>query len=139
RITYSTNGWTDKVTARTWIEGFEEQTHQMAAGRTRFIFLDGHSSHYALPVLQFAKEHNIELLGYPPHCTHALQGLDVVCFAKFKLAWRAELSRYHELYQQKVKKEDITGLFGNAYLAAFTEETVKAAFSATGIVPFNPD
>jgi len=46
--------------------------------------MDGHASHFSLELLEYAQANNIEILGYPPHCTHALQGLDVVCFAKMK-------------------------------------------------------
>ncbi|KAF9017946.1 hypothetical protein BDZ89DRAFT_1094196 [Hymenopellis radicata] len=61
-ISHSENGWTDeKIT-----------------GRTRVLILDGHSSHYTLDFIQYACENNILVLGYPLHCTHALQGLDMV-------------------------------------------------------------
>jgi len=49
------------------------------------------------------------------HCTHALQGLDVVCFARMK---------EHSL-------------FGQAYRRAFTTESVEAAFRVTGVYPFD--
>ena len=66
------------------VKDFDRQTKEKAAGRTRVLLMDGHSSHYSLELLRFARENNIIVLGYPPHCTHVLQGLDVVCFAKMK-------------------------------------------------------
>ena len=36
-------------------------------------------------------------------------------------------------------KKDFARVFGQAYLRAFTPETIKAAFSATGLHPFNPN
>ena len=36
-------------------------------------------------------------------------------------------------------KKDFAGVFGQAYLQAFTPETIKAAFAATGLHPFNPN
>jgi hypothetical protein len=42
------------------------------------LFLDGHSSHYTADLLEYCEANNIRVLGYPPHCTHALQGLDVL-------------------------------------------------------------
>ncbi|KAE9384097.1 hypothetical protein BT96DRAFT_1008430 [Gymnopus androsaceus JB14] len=39
---------------------------------------------------------------------------------------------------QRVVGEDFGLVFGRAFLIAFTVDTVKAAFSATGIFPFNP-
>lgn len=65
--------------------------------------------------IDYARANNIILLGYPAHCTHALQGLDVVCFAKMKEAF----------------------LWSRAYKSAFTPETISAAFRATGVHPFS--
>jgi hypothetical protein len=82
---HSPNGWTDGKLALEWMtKDFNAQTKEKAAGRTRILLMDRHSSHYTLPLLEFARASRIIILGYPPHCTHVLQGLDVVCFAKMK-------------------------------------------------------
>ena len=101
--------------------------------------MDGHSSHYTPELLKYARDNNIIILGYPPHCTHALQGLDVVCFARMKEAWKEEIRKFEDLHRSKVTKGDFTEVFGNAFLKAFTVPTVLAAFEKTGIHPFNPD
>jgi hypothetical protein len=101
--------------------------------------MDGHSSHYTLDLLRYAEEHNIIVLGCPPHCTHVLQGLDVVCFAKMKTEFRKEIQVFEDLHLANVGKKDFAGVFGRAYLRAFTPETIKAAFAATGLHPFNPE
>lgn len=67
RFAGSENGWTNSRIAL-----------------KRVVFLDGHSSHFSLELLRKARELNIKLIAYPAHCTHVLQGLDVVCFAKLK-------------------------------------------------------
>lgn len=66
------------------VKDFDAQTKEKAGGRTRVLLMDGHSSHYTRELLTYAKANNIVILAYPPHCTHALQGLDVVCFARMK-------------------------------------------------------
>ena len=38
-----------------------------------------------------------------------------------------------------VGKGDFAGVFGWAFLHAFISESVKAAFKATGVHPFNPE
>ncbi|KAF8142656.1 hypothetical protein K438DRAFT_2113177 [Mycena galopus ATCC 62051] len=78
-------------------------------------------------------------LGTKPTCTHVLQGLDVVCFATMKECWKFEINTFKEIHQRAVDKEDFCGVFGRAFLKAFTPELVKAAFAATGIHPFNRD
>jgi hypothetical protein len=118
---------------------FDAETKQKAGDRTRVLFMDGHNSHYTPELLKYAQEHNIEILGYPPHCTHALQGLDVACFAKMKECWKEEIHTFEEKNRCGVNKADFASVWGTAYLRAFTPDLVKAAFSATGICPFNPD
>lgn len=140
RICHSDNGWTDSELGRSWIEkDFDALTKEKAAGRTRILIMDGHSSHYTPELLRYAKDNNIVILGYPPHCTHALQGLDVVCFACMKKAYQEAVSDFEKRMKRKFKKADFTGVFGKAFLEAFTPETIKAAFEKTGVYPFNPN
>jgi hypothetical protein len=121
------------------MKDFDPQTHEKAAGETRVLLMDGHSSHYTADLLEYCVVNNIEVLGYPPHCTHALQGLDVVCFAKMKEFWKNQIDQFEVLHQRGIGKEDFCQVFGEAFLKAFTPETIMAAFKATGIHPFNPN
>jgi DDE superfamily endonuclease len=121
------------------VKDFDTQTREKANGEYRVLLMDGHSSHYTLEILQYAKDNKIIILGYPPHCTHVLQGLDVVCFAKMKSEFRREIQAFEDLHFSKVTKSDFAGVFGRAFLRAFTPDTIKAAFAATGVFPFNPD
>lgn len=123
-----------------WMEkDFEPQTREKANGEPRGLFMDGHSSHYSSELLEFCIAHNIEIFGYPPHCTHALQGLDVVCFSKHKEEWKREIDMFQAKNFRGVNKDDFVEVFGKAYLRAFTRELVEAAWSATGLIPFNRD
>ena len=103
------------------------------------VFLDGHSSHFSLELLRKAQELDIKLIAYPAHCTHILQGLDVVCFAKLKKELADEIRNWNDSHQQGIQKRDFAGVFGRAYLRAFTPELVKSAWKAVGIHPYNPD
>ncbi|KDQ54526.1 hypothetical protein JAAARDRAFT_83974, partial [Jaapia argillacea MUCL 33604] len=137
---HSPNGWTDGELALNWIEkDFDAQTREKANGGTRLLIMDGHSSHYTLALLKYARANNIVILGYPPHCTHALQGLDVVCFARLKDIYSKEVNAFETLNKRSMTKADFAGVWGRAFAQAFTTETVLAAFRATGISPFNPD
>ena len=101
--------------------------------------MDGHSSHYSADLLEYCVANNIEVLGYPPHCTHALQGLDVVCFAKMKSIWKEEVNTFETVHKKGVDKDDFCFVFGHASLHAFTAKNIEAAFKATGIYPYNPN
>ena len=86
---------------------------------------------------QYTRANNIVIQGYPPHCTHVLQGLDVVCFAKMKTEFRHEIQTFENLHMSKVMKGDFAGVFGHAFLHSFMEDTIKAAFATTGVHPFD--
>ena len=139
-ISATENGWTDGSLALDWIQkDFEPQMREKAAGQTHVLIMDGHSSHYTADFLEFCLANNIEVYGYSPHCTHALQGLNVVCFAKMKECWKEEINAFKAIHKHGVNKEDFYEVWGRAYLKVFTKENVKLAFAATGIWPFNPD
>ncbi|KIJ23158.1 hypothetical protein M422DRAFT_276329 [Sphaerobolus stellatus SS14] len=138
-VTRSRNGWTEHDIAEDWIVKFDEETRQKAAGEPRALFLDGHNSHYSPRLLHYAKDQNIIILGYPPHCTHALQGLDIVFFARMKEEFWKAIELFEEENNRGVGKADFVFVFGSAFLKAAQVDLVKAAFSTTGIVPFNPN
>ena len=111
RICHSPKAWTEGDIALFWMtKYFNEETHDKAQGQTHVLILDGHSSHYML--LEYAQDHNIMILGYPPHCTHALQELDVVCFVRMNETWKQVIINFEALYWAKVTKVDFVGLFG---------------------------
>jgi hypothetical protein len=60
------------------------------------------------------------ILGYPPHCTHALQGLDIVCFTRIKEDWMQVINKLETLNRARVMKADFTCLFGQAYSLEYT-------------------
>jgi hypothetical protein len=135
RIACSLNGWTDGELAVEWmVEDFDRQTKEKADRKTRVLLMDGHSLHYTLELLKFAWANNIIILGYTLHCSHALQGLDVVCFARMKEAWKEEICKFEELHR-KVTKGDFTEVFSKAFLTAFTEPTIQAAFEKNRDLP----
>ena len=135
---HSPKGWTDAEISMEWmVKHFDVQTQDKAEGQTWVLLLDGHSSHYTPELLEYARDQNIMILGYPPHCTHALQGLDVVCFAWMKKAWKQVINEFATLHRAQVTKGDFTSLFGRAYRRAFTKEMIKAAFKAIGVYPFD--
>ena len=95
--------------------------------------MDGHSSHYTADLLEFCLANNIEVYGYPLHCMHALQGLNVVCFAKMKESWKEEINAFEAIHKRRVNKKDFCEVWGQAYKKAFTTKNVEAVFAATGI------
>ncbi|KIJ41332.1 hypothetical protein M422DRAFT_143409, partial [Sphaerobolus stellatus SS14] len=137
-ITMSRNGWTEQDIAEDWVKKSDEETRDKAVGELRALFLDGHNSHYSPRLIRYAKEHNITIFGYPSHCTHALQVLDVVFFAHMKEEFWKTIETFEEEHSRGVGKADFACVFGSAFLKAAQVELIKVAFSATGIVPLKP-
>ncbi|KIJ38004.1 hypothetical protein M422DRAFT_177252, partial [Sphaerobolus stellatus SS14] len=137
-ITRSRNAWTEQEIAEDWIKKFNFETRLKANSEPRALFLDGHNSHYSPKLLRYAKECNIIIFGYPPHCTHALQGLDVVFFARMKEEFGKAIETFKEEHNRGVGKGDFVYVFGSAFLKVAQVQLIKTSFSAMGIVPFNP-
>jgi hypothetical protein len=100
--------------------------------------MDGHNSHYGLQLIRKSREDNVVILGYPPHCTHALQGLDVMCFGPFKKVFHEDIHDFEREHNRGVKKDEFAEIFGNAFVQVFTPALIKKAFEVTGVYPFNP-
>jgi len=49
-----------------------------------------------------------------------------------------EIYKFEDLHMAPIAKADFVGMFGHAFLCAFTFESNKVAFAATGIYLFNP-
>lgn len=114
-------------------------TRTKANRNGRLLLVDGHSSHYTVEFLQYARENNMHILCYPSHTTHVFQGLDVACFSPLKRNYREELRTFNDLAGRPIRKEDFLHLYAKAHVRTFTVETIKSAFAATGVFPFNPN
>jgi hypothetical protein len=73
----------------------------------------------------------------PPHLSHILQPLDVVCFSPLK---RKYSQRVRDLARRRVfyiNKEGFLPAFKDAFFNVFTTENCRKAFKAAGLVPLN--
>lgn len=107
--------------------------------RPFILFVDGHSSHLSLEVIEFCKEQEIVLITLYPNATWLMQPLDVGVFAQFKGIWDAFLME---------KDSDFTFVMNNRTFALALKEFmdlksetlepyVKASFRDCGIYPWN--
>jgi hypothetical protein len=89
--------------------------------------------------IEYAVAKNIVVLCYPPHCTHVLQGLDVVAFAAFKKIWMRRRDQWvTDNPFASFGKTAWVSVWTAAFSEAMTESTIKASFKKTGVVPFDP-
>jgi hypothetical protein len=49
-----------------------------------------------------------------------------------------EIHKFEDLHMASITKTNFAGVFRHTFLCAFTSESIKATFAATGIYPFNP-
>ena len=100
--------------------------------------MDGHDSHITYEVLTYAIANNIILLGYPPHSTHILQGLDLVVFSILKTKFHDHVQTFVREHGKDPGKEDMIDLITLCILSAFTPEHIGAAWHASGLRPVDP-
>ena len=104
------------------------------------LIFDNHSSHTDYNVVKFAKENGIILLTFPPHCSHALQPLDVTVFGPFKDALAKSHNEWiHGHPGQRISIKEVAALCRVPYLQKMTPANIVAGFADTGIHPFNRD
>jgi hypothetical protein len=102
------------------------------------VLYDGHKSHVALDLIQWAKAENIVLFVLPPHCSHLLQPLDVSCFGPFEIAWNAACHRHmRESGGSIVTRYDVARLACKIYASTLTPSNIQSAFKRCGVFPFN--
>ncbi|KZW00817.1 DDE-domain-containing protein, partial [Exidia glandulosa HHB12029] len=132
----SEKGYANNVIGIKWMKLFEEDSRPSAPnGEKRVLIVDGHGSHLTVEALEFAQEKNIDVLGYPPHTTHALQGLDVVIFSAFKRAYSTAVATFEESTSDRVEKKDVLALIEQPWKTVFTAENIQSAFRKTGVWP----
>ena len=68
-----------------------------------------------------------------------LQPCDVGVLGPLKTAYRNQVERLSQGGVDTVGKEDFTSLYSPARKEAITRRNIKAAWAATGLLPFNPE
>ena len=107
----SKKGWMGNHLFAQWMDHFLNSLitrGDFSPSQRHLLILDGHKSHISLQVLQKARAHGLDMISLPSHTSHALQPLDVACFAPFKKAIRTYWGMW--MYQgvgDKVKKEPL--------------------------------
>jgi hypothetical protein len=137
KLSVSENGWTNNALGLEWLKHFDRHTKARQVGAYRLLILDGHESHLNQDFKDYCLEHRILTLCMPPHSSHILQPLDVVCFAPLK---RKYSQRVRDLARRRVfhvNKEGFLPAFKDAFFDVFTEENCRKAFEAVGLVPLN--
>ncbi|XP_071653661.1 uncharacterized protein [Temnothorax longispinosus] len=104
------------------------------------LYVDGHSSHCTLPLSNFCREKNIELIALYPNATHILQPLDVAVFHPLKSMWKKTVNQWRfENCGDRLKKEQFAPLLKVALDSLDLTATIRNGFRSCGLVPFSAD
>ncbi|KAF8251780.1 DDE-domain-containing protein, partial [Wilcoxina mikolae CBS 423.85] len=103
------------------------------------LLLDGYGSHCTKEFLDFCDDHYIIPFCLPPHTTHLLQPLDVVCFQPYKYFHAEAVDAATRTGCSDFDKLEFLTALTSIRQQIFKLTTVLSAFHQTGLIPFNPD
>lgn len=73
-------------------------------------FVDGHKSHFTLPVAEFCKDHGIVLIALCPNATHVQQPCDISFFGPLKGQYFKDLNARRFENQRRLRDEEFAPL-----------------------------
>ena len=88
------NAWMPKWLFESWIWHFIKclkRGPSIDLNNRHLLVLDEHNSHVTLEVVKIAMQLGLDIISLPSHTSHALQPLDLACFAPFKTAFRKHI------------------------------------------------
>ena len=133
------SGWMTSENFFSWMKHF--MSHVRPSNKDKvLLLLDNHRSHVTLETIDYAKEHGIVLLSFPPHCSHKLQPLDRAVYGPFKRYYYSACDCWMKENRGKtITIYDIPDMVGRAFPRAFTPVNIQSGFKVAGIFPFDRD
>ena len=101
------------------------------------LLMDLHKSHLLnYDFIKMMIDNNVEVCGFPPHCTHLVQPLDDTPFECFKTKWQKELMVLNlYLCGHRMPRQQFFRCFIPAYQADLTPDAIRKGFQNCGIFP----
>lgn len=130
---YHESGWIQMDIFHRW---FKEFVKFSGASKEKpvLLLLDGHATHTkSLYLIDLARQHNVILLCFPPHCTHRLQPLDVSFMKPLSNNYSDEVRKWLRNNPGRVVTiYQIAELFGKAFIKSASMQTAVNGFKKTG-------
>lgn len=132
------SGWTTIDDMNKYFDHFLSHTRPTESNPI-LLLLDGHSSHTKnMAFLEKAKRNHVDVLSFPPHCSHRLQPLDVSFMGPLKTHLAKAIDDFLKEHPGKVvTMNELSELFGKAYMKTTNATVAVNGFAKTGIVPLN--
>ena len=129
-------GWMTEDTFVKYMEHFVKYTTP-SEGKPILLLLDNRVSHISVECLTFAKENNITLLSFTPHCSHKLQPLDRTVYGPFKTFYNQAVDNWMREKENAGKSMTIH-IIPNLVSYGFPQDNdIRSGFRVTGIYPFD--
>ncbi|KAJ8964143.1 hypothetical protein NQ314_005095, partial [Rhamnusium bicolor] len=88
--------------------------------------------------INYARNHGIHLLSFPPHTSHKLQPLDVGVYSSFKANCKTAFNNWMATNPGKqITIYDIPALSNIAFKNSFTIKNITSSFKKSGLWPIN--
>ncbi|XP_052223865.1 uncharacterized protein LOC127839515 [Dreissena polymorpha] len=138
--TVTPTGWSNREVFESYLQNhFLKYVQGRDKDQPILVLYDGHKSHISLPLINWAKEHNIILFVLPAHTSHILQPLNVGCFGPYQRIFNSECHKFmRHNPSSRITRYNICSLACKAYTHALSPDNFKSAFQKSGIFPFNP-
>lgn len=135
----NSSGWMTEKEFLIFMEHFIKHT-KPSPEEPVLLILDNHHSHVNVQVVKKAKENNIVLLSFPPHCSHKLQPLDVGVYGPLKnYISRQQTNWMCNNPGKTMTIYDLPGIVKDAFPCAFTMSNSTNSFMKAGLWPCNED
>lgn len=131
------SGWMDIETFIKYFKHFIDETHA-SKENPLLLVMDNHVSHISLPIVQLAKDHGIEIVTLPPHCSHRLQPLDVSVFGPFKHYYDVVCDDWSKSNAGRgIEIHQVAEMADKAMDESVNKKNIRAGFAKTGIYPLD--
>lgn len=141
-ILMSDSGWVNNQVAMLWLKEvfIKHIDKKREDGDVKDVILtcDRHGSHFTYNFLKTCQEHGIFVMALPAHSSHVIQPLDVKVFGPDAHYFHKALNQWKE--ETKITffhRDDFAAIYGQSFLEAYTEHTIKRGFEASGVWPLD--
>ena len=138
-IAYTKSGWITAESFLGWFCNlFIKSVKERGVTFPIIVFMDGHTTHINMAIIEFCRDNQIILFCLPAHASHILQPLDVSVFGPLKQFWNKSIENFKMKYHLSMTKANFFPVFDEAFQKAKNRpENVASGFRKCGLVPFN--
>jgi len=135
----SETGYNNDELTMKWLVHFERFSSSRQVGDHRLLLLDGFGSHCTKQFLDYCDQYKIIVFCLLAHSSHLLQQLDVVVFQPYKHYHAEAVEAATRTGCGDFNKSEFLDTIDTIRQQTLKTSTVKSAFRATGLIPYNPD